>query len=307
MNHDKNMKDMLTRYCEMSEQDRIEFLAEHDKSEDHTEKMNQYCNLDEDARMDFIAEHKDEYKKHMKDKMMDKRPHIDYDKICALSESERALEIDDSEKLDKISNWCDMTPEEREDYKKEHHDQMKDKSYEKAMYKEHDKMKMSDVPPHLKSMIMDKHDISDERMDEIKMKFKEKHGDFTDEEKLELEMKFKDHMSSMKFKMSDEHKSVIHDRLAEMKDFKAELLERSSTMTDEEKQELRAEFIETAKDMHLAWISPRAQMLAGIDAVDIECREGFSLVFKESNGVAMCLKADTALKMIDRGVVVPSI
>ncbi len=61
-----------------------------------------------------------------------------------------------------------------------------------------------------------------------------------------------------------------------------------------------------AKDIQLAWISPRHQMHAGIDAANIECREGFSHVLKESNGVAMCLKADTALKMIDRGIAVPA-
>jgi hypothetical protein len=59
--------------------------------------------------------------------------------------------------------------------------------------------------------------------------------------------------------------------------------------------------------MQLAWISPRHQMNAGVDAAEIECREGFSLVMKESNGVAMCLKADTALKMIERGIAVPAI
>ena len=42
------------------------------------------------------------------------------------------------------------------------------------------------------------------------------------------------------------------------------------------------------------------------DAADVECREGFSLVMKASNGVAMCLYADTALKMIDRGIAVPA-
>ncbi len=114
-------------------------------------------------------------------------------------------------------------------------------------------------------------------------------------------------MAIMKIKMSEEHKSAIHDRVAEMKAFKVELRERSSELSDEEKQELRAEFIEKAKDMQLAWISPRHQMNAGIDAVDIECREGFSLVMKESNGRAMCLKADTALKMIERGIAVPAI
>ena len=155
-------------------------------------------------------------------------------------------------------------------------------------------------------MIMEKHDISDDRMDEIKMKYREKHGDLTDEKKSELKMKFKEHMTSMKFTMSDERRSEIHDRIAEMKAFKAELRERASEMTDEEKQGLRAEFIEKAKDMRLAWISPRAQMHAGVDADEIECREGFSLVMKESNGKAMCLKADTALRMIDRGIAVPA-
>jgi len=101
-------------------------------------------------------------------------------------------------------------------------------------------------------------------------------------------------------------KTAIHDRVAEMKAFKAELRDRSTELTNEEKQELRAEFIEKAKDMQLAWISPRHQMIAGVDATDIECREGFSHVMKVSNGVAMCLKADTALKMIDRGIAVPA-
>ena len=138
------------------------------------------------------------------------------------------------------------------------------------------------------------------------MKYIEKHGDLTDKKKSELKMKFANHMKHMKHNLSDEQKSDIHDRLAEMKAYKAELREKSSDMTDEEKQELREEFIEKAKDMQLAWINPRVQMTAGVDAAEVECREGFSLVMKASNGVAMCLKADTALKMIDRGIVVPA-
>ena len=155
-------------------------------------------------------------------------------------------------------------------------------------------------------LVMDKHDISDERMDEIKMKFAEKHDDLTDAKKSELKMKFKDHMKKIRHNLTDEQKSDIHARIAEMKAFKADLRERASDLTDEEKQELRAEFIEKAKDMRHAWISPRTQMTAGLDAADVECREGFSLVMKASNGVAMCLYADTALKMIDRGIVVPA-
>jgi hypothetical protein len=91
-----------------------------------------------------------------------------------------------------------------------------------------------------------------------------------------------------------------------MKAFKAELREKSSELTDEQKQQLREEFIEKAKDMQLAWISPRTQITAGVDAGEVVCREGFALVMKASNGVPICLKADTALRMIDKGFAVPA-
>ena len=259
--------------------------------------------------------------------MTDKK-HMDYDRLCEMEPSDLAAEITDVDKLDRISDWCEMTPEEREDYKMKHHDKVKDHCdgddcpmydrmsehcdgddcpmHDKAMDKHHDKMvKFSDKSDRLKAMIMDKRDISDERADEIKMKFEAKHGEDSDKKRSEIKMKYKDHMLKMKFKMSDEHKSDVHQRLAEMKAYKAELRE-SSEMTDEEKQQLREEFIEKAKSMQLAWISPRTQITAGVDPVDVECREVFSLVMKASNGVAMCLKADTALKMIDRGTVVPA-
>ena len=309
MDYKKDMREHLTNYCEMSDEDRKAFVAEHDKAEDHVEKMNTYCSLDEDGRMNFIEEHKGEYKAHMKDKMTDKK-HMDYDRLCEMTESDLAAKIDDSEKLDRISDWCEMTPEEREDYKREHHDNKMhdfDGMSDKAKHHMSDvaKAKLSENSERLKAMIMDKRDISDERHDEIRMKYEEKHGDL-DERKSELKMKFENHMRTMKIEMSDERKSSIHDRVTEMKAFKADLRERSSELTNEEKQQLREEFIEKAKDMQLAWISPRTQMTAGVDATEVECREGFSLVMKASNGVAMCLTADSALKMIDRGIVVPA-
>ena len=44
----------------------------------------------------------------------------------------------------------------------------------------------------------------------------------------------------------------------------------------------------------------------GVNTKDIECLEGFTLVMQSANGISMCLKADTALKMIERGIVMPS-
>ena len=48
-------------------------------------------------------------------------------------------------------------------------------------------------------------------------------------------------------------------------------------------------------------------MVAGVNADEVECREGYNLVIKNSNGVAMCLKSSTAEKLIERGIVVPAI
>ncbi len=317
------LDDILEKYCAMIDEKKSATAIEFGKIEDQIANADRYCTLDESDRADFIAEHRDEFREHMKVHMMDK-PRMYYEKLCALDELERAAEIDDSEKLEKISKWCTMSTEEREEYKKAHHnetkDTMKDKSHDfdgmSDAGKDHmsdktkeklaeNKIKMSDKSYRLKAMIMEKYDISDERQDEIRMKYEEKHGDL-DEKKVELRMKFDDHMKTMKVKISDERKSSIQDRVSEMKAFKAEFREKSFKMTDEEKQELRSEFIEQAKDMQLAWINPRTQMIAGIDSAEVECREGFSLVMKASNGVAMCLQVDSALKMIDRGIVVPA-
>jgi hypothetical protein len=197
-----------------------------------------------------------------------------------------------------------MTPEQREAYKKENHDvamEFKEKHRDAL-----ERMKENrDLSPRLRDMIMST-DISPERMDELRAKYQERHGELYDEKREELKMKFKNHASAMLGKLSDEQKADIKARHAEMKTLKAELLEKSSTLTDEEKQELRAQFIEKAKDMRLAWISPRQQVAAGIEAGEIECREGYSLVMKISNGLPMCLKADSALRMIEHGFAVPA-
>jgi hypothetical protein len=299
----RDLDDLLDDYCELTDEKQIQLLDEHPRLAEFSDRLENYCEMSEeeqDSFRDTMMDRMDIMGDHMKGKMTGK--HMDYDRLCDMTASDRALEIDDSEKLDRISDWCEMSTEEREDYKKENHDEMKDK---KEKY--HEKMeKYSEKSDRLRAMIMDKRDISDERADEIKMKFEAKFGEDSDKKRSEIKMKYKDHMKHMKFKMSDERKSDVHERLAEMKAYKAELRANSSELSDEEKQQLREEFIEKAKDMQLAWISPRTQMTAGIDSAEVECREGFSLVMKASNGVAMCLKADTALKMIDRGIVVPA-
>lgn len=299
---DYNMADKLESYCAMSDADKETFLAEFDKA-DLKDRLDAYCALDESGRATYIAEHQ-----MLVDNMQKRHEEIrdhkaEYQRFCQMTEDELAAEITDAEKLKKISEWCEMTPEQREAYKKEYHDAAMDfkEKHRDAL----ERMKENrDLSQRLRGMIIDS-DISQERMDELRAKYQEKHGDL-DEKREELKMKFKDHVSVMLGKLTDEQKADIKARHAEMKALKAELREKSSTLTDEEKQELRAEFIEKAKDMRLAWISPRQQISAGIDAGEIECREGYSLVMKTSNGLPMCLKADSALRMIENGFAVPA-
>jgi hypothetical protein len=116
----------------------------------------------------------------------------------------------------------------------------------------------------------------------------------------------------MKFKakydlMSDNVRDDLRDRYEEMKAYKNELRLKYDAMTDLEKEELKDNFLTKAKEKRLAWISPLKQMTVGIDVNEIECREGFNLVIKNSNGVALCLKSSTAEKLIERGTVIPSI
>ena len=301
---DHNITDKLEKFCEMPDADKEKFLVEHDKT-DQKDRMDAYCKLDESGRSAYIVEHMmavdDMQKKHEGTN----NHKAEYQRFCAMTADQLAAEITNATKLAKISEWCAMAPEQKDAYKKEHHDtamELKEKHHDAL-----DRMKENhDMSPRLQDMIMANSDISQVRMDELRAKYQEKHGELSDEKRTELKMKFQNYMSSMQSKLTDEQKTDIKTRHAEMKALKSELRDKSSTLTDEEKQELRAEFIEKAKSMQLAWISPRQQVTAGIDAEEIECREGFSLVMKTSNGLPMCVKADSALRMIENGFAVPA-
>jgi len=47
-------------------------------------------------------------------------------------------------------------------------------------------------------------------------------------------------------------------------------------------------------------MSPRAQMLAGLSASQVMCKEGLNLVIKAENGSPACVKASTVYKLIER-------
>jgi len=54
-------------------------------------------------------------------------------------------------------------------------------------------------------------------------------------------------------------------------------------------------------EMALSKMSPRAQMKHGIASGDVQCREGFELVMKNSDSSAACINSHSVEKLIQRG------
>jgi len=247
-----------------------------------------------------------------RDMKSDMKMHLD--KYCEMTDEERdemLSKYDDMKDIhERMVEYCNMSEEDREEYRGKYQDMMMD-------YKDRQgDMMMKDRQG---DMMMDKARIDggpafDKRQALID-KYRELHGDLTDEEKRQLQdrlkSKYTEHYKmSIKAKydsLSDQVRVELQNRYEEMKAYKNELRSKYDVMTDLEKEELKDNFLAKAKEKRLAWISPLKQMIAGIDVDQIECREGFNLVIKNSNGVGLCLKSSTAEKLIERGIVVPLI
>lgn len=48
-------------------------------------------------------------------------------------------------------------------------------------------------------------------------------------------------------------------------------------------------------------ISPRMQVLQGVLPSDVSCKSGFELIFKTSNNMPLCVKPETAKRLVERG------
>jgi len=48
-------------------------------------------------------------------------------------------------------------------------------------------------------------------------------------------------------------------------------------------------------------LPPRQQMASGIDAADVECKSGFVLMIRSTNGAAACVTSSTSLKLSNAG------
>ena len=277
--------DRLEKYCEMTDEERAAFIEKHDKVEDHQEKMTEYCMLDETEREAYLEEHADEYKKHdynIREKM---------DRYCEMSEEDKAALTEKypmaSDHQEKMTEYCMLEDEDRDAFIVEFMDSIKDKMSE---YKDSMKDKMSDYKDPMKDKMSDHRDT--------------------------MKGQISDHKDSMKSDnksrtilrastLTDEQKVDIRAMHSELRDFKHSL--RDKSISDLDKQEIRDQFMEKAKEFAMTWISPRHQVAAGIDAQLVVCREGFELVMKTSNASPLCVKETTAEKLIERGIVIYAI
>jgi len=266
--------DRLEKYCEMSEEDKAAFIEKHDKAEDHQEKMTEYCLLDESEREAFIEEHKDEYKKH------DYNIREKLDKFCEMSEEDKIALTEKypmaSKYQDKMAEYCLLEDADRDAFIDEFMDSIKDKMSE---YKDSMKDKISDHRDTMKDKITDH---KDSMKSENKTRTILRASTLTDEQKVDIR--------------------AMH---SELRDFKHSL--RDKSISDSDKQEIRDQFMEKAKELAMTWISPRHQVAAGIDAQQVECRVDFELVMKTSNASPMCVKDTTAEKLIERGIAIYAI
>jgi len=317
----------LDRYCELSDSEREEFLALHEGMTDEQKQMHdRYCTMTDEEREEFRKSKQDvmmDFKeKHLKmvDKMKSGHEFVrDFDMriatLCEMSQEKLQRLMQNNEFLrehhERIAEYCNMSEEEREDFRMTHKDVMDD--YIEDFGQMRDRMMESKKDMKMHKM-MRQFDVTDERLDEIRDKFKEKHSDLTDEQRDELRQKIKTKYGDyyeQKIKkrhdaMSDLHKDLIIKRHAEMKEFKSELRLKYNDMTEDERAQFQAEFRDKVSDKRFSWISPHKQMQAGISVDQIECREGLNLVLHASSGKAMCLKSSTAERMIEKEMAVPA-
>jgi hypothetical protein len=242
---------------------------------DHQDKIDEYCTLDESERDAFIEEHKDEYKRDHDYNMSEK-----LDKFCEMSEEDIAALIEEhpkkEEHLAEMEEYCSLDEKERDAFIEEYKDSMKDK--------------MSDHSDSMKDKTSDHRDSMKDKMSDNSDSMNSKH---------------KSYSILRASTLTDEQKDDIKAKHAELRDFKHTL--RDKSISDSEKQEIRDQFMETAKEFSMTWLSPRHQVAAGIDAQMVECREGFSLVMKTSNASPLCVKETTAEKLIERGIAITAI
>ena len=334
---DYDFDDRLEYFCEMTEVDQAAFLEKYPMASDHKDKLDEYCLLDESEREAYIEEHKDEYSRghdyDIKTKL-DKFCEMSTDELAALAEKHGKGE----DHLADMEEYCSLDDAGRDVFIEEHKDEftkvhdydMREKINEFCEMSEEDRAghleKYQKSEEHLTDM-EEFCSLDDAGQDAFIKEHKDSMGDKMSDHKDTMTNKMSDHKDSMGDKMSDhknsmssdskphtvlrastltdEQKNDIREMHSDLRDMKHSL--RDKSIDDVTKQDIRDQFMEKAKEFSMTWLSPRHQVSAGIDAQMVECRENFALVMKTSNASPICVKETTAEKLIERGIAISAI
>jgi len=201
----------------------------------------------------------------------------------------------DSDHKDKMTEYCSLDEIEQKAFFEKHYAAMHDN---KSDHKDSMKNSLCDSENDMECKTWDHNYNMIDKMSDHKDAMHDNKSNHKDS----MTDKISDHKSHKVMKSSsltDEQKSDIKAMHMELRDLKQSMRENSSDLDNEE---IRNQFMEKAKEFSMAWLSPRHQIAAGIDAQMVECRDGNSLVMKTSNGAPICVKESTAEKLIERGI-----
>ena len=169
-----------------------------------------------------------------------------------------------------------------------------------------------------KEISKDKREISKDKKEQRRANFEEKKAHYMEKFSkfsAEKKQKMQDRLDAMIEKrdisnqniIKERHSSLtIQERQAEIDKIREERkLEREAqvNMTMEEKQASLAKLKEKMQERRALYASPSEQMSLGLAPHDVICAEDREKVIRVSNGMPTCLVYDTAVLLIDRGLV----
>ena len=311
---DWDIEDILEKYCSMNDEEKTTFIENYPMAADHKDELEEYCSLDESQREEFISEHEDEYKMDHDYEMEDI-----LEKYCSMNDEEKAAFIEEHDKDEdhqtKMDEYCSLDESQRKAFLDDHEDEYKMEHDYNAREKMDSFCEMSDEE---KAAHISEHGKGEEHLAEMeqycslddsgKDAFIAEHKDSMKEMTSEHKDSMKEMTSEHKYqvlrasKLTEEQKSEIKAMHLELRDFKHSL--RDNSVSDSEKETIREQFMEKAKEFSMTWLSPRHQIAAGIDSEMVECREGFELVLKTSNASPLCVKESSVDTLVKRGIVI---
>ena len=320
---DWDVEDSLDEYCQMSEDEKAEFIESNTMASDHQDELEEYCSLDDSQREEFIAEHEANFEKEHEYQMKDS-----LEKYCSMTDEEKAAFVEEHDKTEelqaKMNEYCSLDESERKNYISEHEYEMEydmktkldnfcemSNEEKSAHIEEYGKSEehLAEMEEYCSlddtgkdAFLAENKDTMKEKVSEHKDTMKEKVSEHKDTMKNMTAHKYEILRAS---DLTDDQKADIKAMHMELRDFKHSL--RDKSIDETEKETIREQFMEKSKEFSLTWLSPRYQVAAGIDSEDVECRDGFDLVMKTSNGTPLCVKESSVEKLIKRGIAISAI